>query len=125
MSGNSWEYVANYYNKSEEEDLYTTNAGALVNEDRTSNEYVTVYDNIELSRGYLPGDATYETSGWNNDYAQFYNSKFPFLSRGGFYEGYSDGGAEFSGLFAFGPSQGYSYNGDTFRMTLIVTDSYN
>ena len=125
MSGNSWEYVANYYNKSEEEDLYTTNAGALVNDDRTSNEYVTVYDNIELSRGYLPGDATYETSGWNNDYAQFYNSKFPFLSRGGFYEGYSDGGAEFSGLFAFGPSQGYSYNGDTFRMTLIVTDSYN
>ncbi len=125
MSGNSWEYVANYYNKSEEEDLYTTNAGALVNEDRTSNEYVTVYDNIELSRGYLPGDATYETSGWNNNYAQFYNSKFPFLSRGGFYKGYSDDGAEISGLFAFGPSQGYSYNGDTFRMTLIVTDSYN
>ena len=125
MSGNSWEYVANYYNKSEEEDLYTTNAGALVNDDRTSNEYVTVYDNIELSRGYLPGDATYETSGWNNNYAQFYNSKFPFLSRGGFYKGYSDDGAEISGLFAFGPSQGYSYNGDTFRMTLIVTDSYN
>ena len=72
LSGNAYEYVAaGYQNQSS----IGTSSG--------SNEYGTVYTTESASTGYKYGDATYETSGWHADYADFVNSNYPFFCRGG------------------------------------------
>ena len=122
MSGSAWEFVSSYYNNSDttNNDLYKTNASSFASKGGTSNNFTTVYESTDITKAYIPGDASYETSGWNKDYFGMYNSNFPFFSRGGFYEGYEGTGTDLSGIFAFGASKGNEYNSDSFRMALTV-----
>ena len=81
LSGNAYEYVAAAYsNRSEIE----TTSG--------STKYATVYSGTNVNTDYKYGDATYETSGWNGDGANFVLSNFPFFLRGGYYSGGSRAG---------------------------------
>ena len=122
MSGCAWEYIASYFNNANtsQTNFYQVNASSFASKGGTSDNFSTVYTGVELANDYIPGDATFEISGWNSDNAAFYSSNFPFGSRGGFYQGYENRGAEISGLFAYGASQGNQYNSDSFRVALIV-----
>ena len=122
MSGCAWEYIASYFNNANtsQTNFYQVNASSFASKGGTSDNFSTVYTGVELANDYIPGDATFEISGWNSDNAAFYSSNFPFESRGGFYQGYENRGAEISGLFAYGASQGNQYNSDSSRVALIV-----
>ena len=85
LSGNAHEYVATGY--SNQSSIGTTSG---------SNEYGTVYTTESASTGYKYGDATYETSGWHADSADFVSSNRPFFGRGGYYN-YGD----FAGVFYY------------------------
>ena len=86
LSGNTWEYVAAAYsNRSEIETI------------SGSTKYATVYDGTEVNTDYKYGDATYETSGWHSDYADFVTSTYPLFKRGGSYVDTT------AGVFCFDP----------------------
>ena len=98
MRGGATEYVASYYNGS---DANTTNIGygdPFASIGGTSGEYSTAYTGTSASSAYKYGDATYETSGWHGDGANFVLSNYPFFVRGGSY-GYT---AFVTGVFCFG-----------------------
>ena len=81
----------------------------------TNKKYVTVYTEDEANIAYKIGDATYETSGWHDDSANFVISNYPFFIRGGNFDNGSS-----AGVFYFGSSNGYASNVDSFRMCLAV-----
>ena len=93
LSGNANEYVASYFN------------GIFTNRDRIgygssfasiggkSNKYSTAYTG-EDETAYKYGDATHETSGWNDDSNYFAYAEAPFFGRGIFYD-------SASGVFCF------------------------
>ena len=101
LSGNAYEYVASYYNGSDANTTYIEYGDSFASIGGTSDEYSTVYnssgyDSASASANYKYGDATYETSGWNGDYAYFVNSNHPFFGRGGLYSNGS-----YAGVFYF------------------------
>ena len=106
LSGGAYEYLAGYYRGS-------TNGISFAN--GTSDAYSTAYSGMTASRAYKYGDATYETSGWNNDKAGFVHSSAPFFKRGGYYGSESN-----AGVFHFTNGDGYSYGGYGFRVCLAV-----
>ena len=90
LSGNAFEYVASYYkngNFSYANSTFTTG---------TSDKYSTAYDGTDVNTNYKYGDATYETSGWHGDNADFVYSSNPFFHRGGNYYDGSDAGVFYS-----------------------------
>ena len=112
LSGGAYEYVASYYSGSTSSNL-TNNGSQLVNE--TEKKYVTAYTGTNETTDYKPGDATYETKGWHNDYADFVNSDGPVFERGGG----SDSGSD-AGVFDFYGSSGNRGSSYSFRMCLAV-----
>ena len=110
LSGGAYEYVAAYYSGSS--NLSNGNSFA----DGSSNEYSTAYTGTSVSSAYKPGDATYETSGWHDDIANFVLSNYPFFARGG--------GCNYSstraGVFCFNYYNGNGGNYSSFRMCLAV-----
>ncbi len=109
LSGNAYEYVAGYYSGSSN----LTNGSSFAN--GTSDAYSTAYTGTTASSAYKYGDATYETSGWNNDSGYFVYSYYPFFLRGG--SCYSDSNA---GVFFFSDYFGDSYSNYSFRVCLAV-----
>ena len=113
LSGGALEYVSSYYNGSDA--LSNGNSFAIKN--GTSNKYSTIYTEIVLNENYKNGDATYETNGWNNDYANFVDIDNAFFVRGGRF----GSNVSNAGIFFFSSSNGYGNNGyGSFRVCLIV-----
>ena len=108
LSGNAYEYVAGYYSGGS-----LSNGNSFAN--GTSDAYSTAYSGTTASSAYKYGDATYETSGWNSDYAYFVDSYAPFFERGG---GYYNG--SLAGVFGFYYSNGSNDGDDSFRVCLAV-----
>ena len=107
LSGGAREYVAAYLEGN------TSSGSSLVSE--TNKWYVTTYTGTSASSAYKPGDATYETSGWHDDSADFVSSDNSFFLRGGNYSNGSD-----AGVFSFVNNYGSGSNGYSFRMCLAV-----
>ena len=103
MSGCVWEYTSSFYQGGTT--TYTTGMPT-----GSSSKYVTLYTG---STG-KPGDATTETSGWNEDYADFVTSSYPVFLRG-----YSYNASSRAGLFAFDGNDGDFSYGDGFRAVLV------
>ena len=108
LSGNAYEYVAGYYSGGS-----LSNGNSFAN--GTSDAYSTAYSGTTASSAYKYGDATYETSGWNSDDANFVNSGSPFFLRGG---GYGIGSG--AGVFYFDYINGITYGDVSFRVCLAV-----
>ena len=104
LSGNAWEYVAAAYSNRSE---IGTASG--------STKYATVYKGTNVNTDYKYGDATYETSGWNQDAASFVLSSSPFFARGGYSMVVTSGG-----VFSFGRDGGSSFSIYSFRLALCV-----
>ena len=103
MSGCVWEYTASFFQGGTTTYITGMPTGS-------SSKYVTLYTG---STG-KPGDATTETSGWNEDCASFVASSYPVFVRGCYYNAGSG-----AGLFAFTVINGsyHYYNG--FRAVLV------
>ena len=109
LSGNADEYVAGYYNGSSS----LTSGSSFA--DGTSDGYSTAYSGMMAKTAYKYGDATYETSGWNEVSALFFvNSDDPFFLRGVSYDGC------YAGVFYFHCTVGNSFGGYGFRVCLAV-----
>ena len=91
IRGGASEYVASYY-----KDGNFSNANSTFT-NGTSDEYSTAYTGDDASSAYKYGDATYETSGWHEDYAGFVDSSDPFFRHGGCYSNF----ASAAGVFFF------------------------
>ena len=113
MRGGAWEYVANYYTGGSSK--YLNNGSSFTNT-KTSDKYATAYTVTNASTSYKYGDATYETSGWHSDAANFVNSLIPFFRRGGYYY-YS---ASDVGVFCFLSNNGSANSNSSFRLALCV-----
>ena len=108
FSGGTNEYVAGYLKTGG-----SLNYGSIF-ADGTSDKYSTAYNGTDVKTAYKYGDATYETSGWHSDAANFLYSRFHFFKRGGLTGGSS------SGVFYYGAFDG-SYNyAHSFRLALVV-----
>ena len=112
LSGGAYEYVAAYYSGSTSSNL-TNNGSSLVGE--TDKKFVTVYTGDDETTDYKLGDATYETSGWHSDNANFVYSDYPFFVRGGNYINGTN-----AGVFSFNRNRGSSNSNNSFRMCLAV-----
>ena len=94
---------------------YLTNGSQITNgidlpEERKYYNLYTAKNNSNI------GDALYETSGWNGDYASFVNSYRPFFNRGG---SYSD--PSITGVFYSNTNDGSSvFFSASFRVCLAV-----
>ena len=111
LSGGAYEYVASYYNGSSS----LSNGSLFANNGGTSTKYATTYTGTTAKSSYKYGDATYETSGWNSDYAYFVDSGYPFFKRGGYYNDTSG-----AGVFYFDWADGDSGSYYSFRVCLAV-----
>ena len=67
LVGNAYEYVASYYNDSSS----LSSGSSFASQNGTSDEFSTVYTGDDEISSYKYGDATYETSGWHGDSADF------------------------------------------------------
>ena len=114
LSGSSPEYLAAYCSASTSSNL-TDNGSSFASQGGTSTEYATAYAGTSANAAYKQGDATYETSGWNNDYVAFVNSDSPFFVRGG-----NCADSSSAGIFSFGRADGQSWGNISFRMCLVV-----
>ena len=76
---------------------------------------MTAYAGTEESSEYKFGDATYETSTWNQDFARFIDLIYPFFARGGNCESASN-----VGIFGYDRSSGNEFVNVSFRVCLIV-----
>ena len=94
LSGNADEYVAGYYNGTNANLDY---GDSFATANKPSDAYSTAYSGITAESSYKYGDATYETSRWNGDVANFVDSDNPFFRRGGGYHF-----ASAAGVFDFG-----------------------
>ena len=73
-----------------------------------------VEDIATVCEGTCYGHALSETSGWYNDDATFVSSSYPWLYRGGHYNGTSN-----PGVFAFSYNDGFSTSHNSSRAVLI------
>ena len=111
LSGGVTEYVASYYNGSD----LLTNGTSFARKNGNSNEFITAYSDTTESTGYKQGDATYETSGWDDNNNLFVTSTWPFFMRGGFRE-YNN-----TGVFYYDHTSGpYNADGYGFRICLTI-----
>ena len=115
LSGGANEYVAAYYTGGNS--TYLNNGSSIVNDYANENtkKYVTAYTGTSVASAYKTGDATYETSRWHGDSANFVNSVGTFFRRGG-----SCNGGTNAGVFYFVGDGGGSYSNVSFRMCLAV-----
>ena len=107
MSGGTFEYVMGVYGTSGS----PTIGGSGFTEFPNS-KYYNLYkseDNSNL------GDALYETSGWNSDFADFVSSADPFFARGGIC---SD--TYVAGVFLLNDASGNNFSNGGFRVCLTV-----
>ena len=119
LRGGSSEYVAGYYNGSDANTTYIGYGSSFASIGGSSNEYSTAYNSSGSSSAdlyYKYGDATYETSGWHSDGANFVYSNNPFFKRGGRYNDV----ASLTGVFYHGHHSGGAYADDSFRLALVV-----
>ena len=72
LSGGLWEFLPSYY---KDGDLKFATDFATGKSDK----YSTVYKGIVENNDYIPGDATYETKGWDNNYNGFVIKSQPFF----------------------------------------------
>ena len=96
MRGVEDEYVASYYNRGSSSDSFRYGS-SFASQGGTSDECSTAYTGQNASSAYKYGDATYETSGWHGDYADFAGWNSFFFLRGGYT--YDD--ASSTGVFYF------------------------
>ena len=107
MSGGAYEYVMGVYGTSG-----SPTVGNSGFETFPESKYYNLYTAKNNSN---IGDALYETSGWNSDYASFVRSRGPFFVRGGLYSDASD-----AGVFFFNGGGGGSSTSIGFRVCLAV-----
>ena len=81
----------------------------------TTIKYATAYTGTSSGTSYKYGDATYETSGWHSDMADFVSSDYPFFLRGGYAED-----AIVAGVFYFNGTTGDEGYALRFRLALCV-----
>jgi hypothetical protein len=121
MSGGSYEYIAAYYSGCTPSSELTTPGGELAYVEGTTTidtvgkKYATTYNGIDVSTNYKIGDATYETSSWNEDQMYFFGLSEPFMARGG------SSSSSQVGVFSYHYSCGNCVGGSTvcFRVCLI------
>jgi hypothetical protein len=120
MSGGLWEYVSAYYSGSTSDDL-TKNGGAFVYQtgsesaiNSAGNFLATAYGGTDETKDYKIGDATYETTTWNDDSNNFITSTHPFFARGGNINDTIN-----SGIFYYQRSTGDGSPNYGFRICLI------
>ena len=126
MSGGNWERVAAYVNNGHE-NLQTYGKNLVDAESKYKEVYEQgTSDTQELNyvkAAIKYGDAVYETSNgysstsasWYSDYANFVSDAYPFVGRGGGYDGTSA-----AGIFFFGRTGGYTNNGNGFRLSMAI-----
>ena len=107
MSGGAYEYVMGVYR--------TNNSPTIGSSGFTEFPESKYYNLYTTKNNSNIGDAIYETSGWNNDIANFIVSNVPFFSRGGDYR--STSGA---GVFNFNRNGGNISSSSGFRVCLAV-----
>ena len=112
LSGGAYEYVAAYYKNGDSDKL---NNGLAFTTTKVSDTYSTSYEGDNAINSYKYGDATYETSAWNEEIANFVKNEYPFLKRGA-----GNGNNDIAGVFSFDGSEGISYSGHGFRTCLTV-----
>ena len=115
LSGGAHEYVAGYYNGSTSSYL-TNNGGTFASQGGSSTKYATAYTGTSASSAYIYGDATYETSGWHSDDAEFVSSDSPFFRRGGYFFYAST----VAGVFYYNSFDGSRFEAISFRLALVV-----
>ncbi len=108
MSGGAIEYVMGNYNKTAE--------SSGLNVSGVPAEHIDIYSGTSVSASHL-GDATGETAGWYSDIAGFVTSSNPWLSRGGIYSAWDDGG-----VFGSYSNTGAAYINYGFRVVLSTTE---
>ena len=111
MRGGAYEYVASYYNGSSS----LSNGSSFASVNGFSTKYATAYTGTSAKTAYKYGDATYETSGWHSDFANFVNSDRPFFERGG---NYINIGSR-TGVFYCSSVIGNAYDNRSFRLALV------
>jgi len=104
MSGGSWEYVMGNYNN-------TSSSSGFVSYPDV--KYYDNYTSTTPSEGYKVGDATYETSGWYGDRANFVNSSSPWFKRGGSYNHDTS-----AGVFSMSDNRGDINASSTFHLAI-------
>ena len=109
LSGGAVEYMATYYNGSN----FTNDGNQLVSE--INREFVTIYLGTIVSEDYKFGDATYETSKWNDDFYYFIALNSPFFERGGNYDDEPN-----AGIFDFSSCQGHVRDYASFRICISI-----
>ena len=103
MSGCAWEYTASFFQGG-------TTSWTIGMPTGSSSKYVTLY-----TANNKKGDATNETSGWNEDYANFVSSREPVFVRG-----YDFSANSSAGLFAFNNDNGHAHDSHVgFRAVLV------
>ena len=126
MSGGAGEYVMGMYQDSNgnihtgQTTSYNSGFNGYLNDGtkKTDGENLPErkYYNLYTTRNNSNiGDALYETSIWNNDYASFVNSVSPFFGRGGY-----PSNASSAGVFVFSDDGGGSSGSNGFRVCLAV-----
>ena len=118
MSGGAWEYVMGNITDSSGA-FYPSYSGLSQPDSKYYDSYTYGTSWNDYSRGHL-GDATKEviansSSGysWNNDYANFVNSSYPWFLRGG-----AGDGSSYAGVFGFGYNNGNAYPNVSWRVVL-------
>ena len=118
MSGGAYEYVMGSMTDSSGR-FYPSSSGLSQPDSKYYDSYTYGTHRNDYSRGHL-GDATKEviansSSGysWNNDYAYFVYSSYPWFYRGGYYR---DGSG--AGVFGFNGVDGRAYSGNSWRVVL-------
>ena len=127
LSGGAWEYVMGNMSKSAGSYVYNLNYGdGIFKYSASTAKYIDTYAygtsytaQTAYNRARL-GDATGEVvvssgTAWNNDYAYFVSSSYPWFPRGGYYSVGS-----IAGVFSFSVSNGVSYGYASARAALIV-----
>ena len=128
LSGGAREYTAIYDSSPSTYSYLSTYGLKLVSENPQSTKYCTLYENTSstysgdftLGKVSYLGDALQEifisgTTGWYSDYVDFISTSYPFLTRGGYYDGGARAGVFYS-CSCFGDD---SYDGDiSFRAVL-------
>ena len=113
LSGGAYEYVATYYNGSISNNMKKFGSSFAIKNGK-STRYATAYTGTSMSEYFIIGDATYETSAWNEDMSSFIESYNLFFQRGG-----NHSGGATTGIFDSNWHTGDVNNGISFRVCLI------
>ena len=116
LRGGAFERVASYYNGSDVNTTNLKNGESFTSVNGPSTKFATAYTGTSTSTAYKYGDATYETSGWHSDLANFVNSIGPFFLRGGYYRTSASG----AGVFCSTNYDGTANYGHSFRVALVL-----